>query len=66
MVQATCEAQHTSQWKTTWIEEGVQPSYGHQNSINQHFNLSAYYPTAYLYLSERLNNSLLNKPYWLY
>ena len=28
--------------------------------------LSAYYPTAYLYLSERLNNTLLNKSYIAY
>ena len=61
MVQATCKPQHTSQWKTTGIEECVHPSYDHQNSIHQHFNLSAYCPTAYLYLSERLNNSVLNK-----
>ena len=62
MVQAICEAHHTSQWKTTWIDEHVHPSYGHQNSIHQHFNFTHLLPYCkYLYLSERLINSLLKQ-----
>ena len=50
MAQATCEAQHTSRWKTTWIEEHVHPSYGHQNSIFSTLTLRASNPFVNTYV----------------
>ena len=61
IAQVTSEAQHTSWWKTPQIEECVHPSYGHQNSIDQHFNFIHLLSHFNLYLIKRLNNSLLNK-----
>ena len=43
-------------------KKNAHPSYGHQNSIHQHFNFTHLLPHCkYLYLSERLGNSLPNK-----
>ena len=48
--------------KSTHLEECVYPSYGHQNSIQQHFNLTLLLPYCkYLYLCERLSSSLLKQ-----
>ena len=56
--------------KSTHLEECVHPSYGHLNFIQQHFNLAHPMPYCkYLYLCERLSNSLLKqvkmRPYYL-
>ena len=48
--------------KSTQLEECVHSSYGHQNSIQQHFNHTHLLPHCkYLYPSETLSHSLLKQ-----